>query len=124
MVCNINIATAVGRYANEVFEATNWFVNHEGSHLYLMESSSEKTSLLHSHAHPHAHAGGFLASIKRALGINTATPPRKLRPASAVETLRPAPPRPPSMLSEYEMEEGHERTRKNYAKLNRKSRMF
>jgi hypothetical protein len=112
----------------------NWFVNHEGSHLFM--EPGEKTSLLHAHGHPHAHDavdgrqtnsnGGFLASISGAvrqrLGIKN-KPPQKLRPVSAVESMRSPLSRPTSTVgSEYEMQEGYERTRKHYAKLaNRRS---
>jgi hypothetical protein len=111
----------------------NWFINHEGSHLFM--EPGEKTSLLH-HNHDHAHLHGtpqqtppntgFLASmsgaLRQRLGIKS-KPPQKLRPISAVESLRSPQSRPSSIVgSEYEMQEGYERTRKNYAKLaNRRS---
>ncbi|KAF1944188.1 hypothetical protein EJ02DRAFT_341468 [Clathrospora elynae] len=124
----------------------NWFVNHEGSHLFM--EPGEKTHLLdgHGHAHgtPHVHAddpvqelpprevqasSGFLASVtgavKRGLGLKGHTAPRKLRrPASAVESLRlPVSARPASVSgSDLEMEDGRSRTQRQYAKLaNRRS---
>ena len=119
----------------------NWFVNHEGSHLFM--EPGEKTHLLSGHhTHPHAHVhgpveelvpseakpggGGFFASmagaVKRGLGIKE-RPPTKLRPVSAVESLRAPSIRPMSTAgSEYEMEDGHTRTQRQYAKLaNRRS---
>ena len=126
----------------------NWFVNHEGSHLYM--EPGEKSHLLgghehgHGHGHPHVHShdshgplpeghtremksdAGFLASmtgaIKRGLGMKEHAP-TKLRPVSAVESLRPpATGRPSSVPSEYEMEDGHTRTQRQYRKLaNRRS---
>jgi hypothetical protein len=114
----------------------NWFVNHEGSHLFM--EPGEKSSLLHhAHGHPHTHGAvdepqiqpkaGFLTSmsgaLRQRLGIKN-KPPQKLRQVSAVESLRSPLSRPTSMVgSEYEMQEGYERTRKHYAKLaaNRRS---
>jgi hypothetical protein len=122
----------------------NWFVNHEGSHLFM--EPGEKSHLLggHSHGHPHVHphspglaqegqprevktGGGFLASItgaiKRGLGMKERRAPTKLRPVTAVESLRPpATGRPASVASEYEMEDGYTRTQRQYKKLaNRRS---
>jgi hypothetical protein len=122
----------------------NWFVNHEGSHLFM--EPGEKSHLLgghgHGHAYVHSHTpaqevssrevrsgggGGILASmtgaIKRGLGIKEHHAPTKLRPVSAVESLRPpATGRPASVASEYEMEDGHTRTQRQYRKLaNRRS---
>lgn len=117
--------------------SVNWFVNHEGSHLFM--EPGEKTGLLsHGPSHSHMHGpveelgptapeagGGFFtrmtSAIRRGLGMKE-QPPRKLQPASAVESLRPVPSRPVSMLSEYELQEGHERTRKHYAKLANRNR--
>jgi hypothetical protein len=117
----------------------NWFINHEGSHLFM--EPGEKTSLLHhdhdhdhDHGHVHTHGipqqtppnTGFLASmsgaLRQRLGMKT-KPPQKLSPASAVESMRSPQSRPSSMVgSDYEMQDGHERTRKHYAKLaNRRS---
>ncbi|KAF2036251.1 hypothetical protein EK21DRAFT_96201 [Setomelanomma holmii] len=115
----------------------NWFVNHEGSHLFM--EPGEKTALLaHEHAHAHMHGpveelastpmkpgGGFFArmgaAIRRTLGLKE-KPPTKLRQATAVESLRPMQSRPVSILSEYELQEGHERTRKQYDKLAHRNR--
>lgn len=114
----------------------NWFVNHEGNHLFM--EPGEKTALLDS-VHTHGHgpveeiepnqpysSGGIFATmggaIRRRLGWKS-KPPKKLAPVSATESLRPvAASRPTSMVSsEYEME-GYERTRKHYNKLaNRRS---
>jgi hypothetical protein len=103
----------------------------------------EKSTLLGGIAHPTMHGpveeisplntqagGGFFASmtgvIRRRLGLRI-QPPQKLSPVSAVESLRPvqsySQSRPDSIVgSEYEMTDGFERTRKNYAKLaNRRS---
>ena len=117
----------------------NWFVNHEGSHLFM--EPGEKSHLLggqgHAHIHPHGpvqegqtrevtRGTGFLASmtgaIKRGLGMKEHAP-TKLRPVSAVESLRPpATGRPASVASDYEMEDGHTRTQRQYRKLaNRRS---
>jgi hypothetical protein len=95
----------------------------------------EKSALLGAHSHgnldPHLQTSpstGFFSSmsgkIRNRLGIK-AKPPQKLQPVSAVESMRALPTpgsRPTSMVSEYELQEGHERTRKHYAKLaNRRS---
>jgi hypothetical protein len=120
--------------------ASNWFVNHEGSHLFM--ESGEKAPLLgRAHANMHGPVeefaplrskaeGGFFArtteAIKRGLGIKGHEAPQKLNSASAVESLRPPPQsRPVSIVgSEYEMEEGHERTRRQYEQLSkRRSRL-
>jgi hypothetical protein len=117
----------------------NWFVNHEGSHLFM--EPGEKSHLLggHGDAHVHPHGPvqeghtrevpsgtGFFVSmtgaIKRGLGLKDHAP-TKLRPVSAVESLRPpATGRPASVASDYEMEDGHTRTQRQYRKLaNRRS---
>lgn len=112
----------------------NWFVNHEGNHLFM--EPGEKSALLgHGHASPHTHgpmpeqgnaSGGWFASatsaVRRRLGMKD-KPPQKLQQPSGAESLRPVASRPVSMVgSEYELQEGYERTRKNYAKLaNRRS---
>ncbi|KAF1852112.1 uncharacterized protein K460DRAFT_373966 [Cucurbitaria berberidis CBS 394.84] len=117
----------------------NWFVNHEGSHLFM--EPGEKAHLLggnskHPHSHPHVHvhdpaeeippgqakpSSGFLATItgavRRGLGMKE-QPPTKLKSASAVESLRAPSVRPLSMAaSDYEMEDGHTRTQRQYDKL-------
>ncbi|KAH6618500.1 hypothetical protein C7974DRAFT_31234 [Boeremia exigua] len=125
----------------------NWFVNHEGEHLYM--EPGEKTALLaghehsHSHAHNHGHGTahqtdpqrtGFFSGITAAFGgmrlpfsSKTKAPTKvsqpagteRLRPLSAVESVhsRLAP-------SEYEMEDGETRTERQYAKLSkRRSRL-
>ncbi|KAI4625842.1 hypothetical protein J4E80_002975 [Alternaria sp. BMP 0032] len=90
----------------------NWFVNHEGNHLYM--EPGEKSHLLggHGHGQPHVHmhshthgpiheapprevkgVNGFFAQIaetvKRRFSMRERSAPTKLRPASAVESLRP-----------------------------------
>lgn len=119
----------------------SWFVNHEGSHLYM--EPGEKTPLLDGHGHEHAHVhrqepsqgpadnagstktagvGGFFASVtetvKRGLGLKQRQTPTRLRPVSAVEGFRGAGTlRRGSMASDYEMEAGLTRTRRQYQKL-------
>jgi hypothetical protein len=115
----------------------NWFVNHEGNHLFM--EPGEKTALL-AHEHDHAHVHGpieefapplqqqkesawaaMTGAVRRRLGFGT-EPPRRMQ-RTAVEGLRVPQERPGSMVaSEYELQEGYERTRKHYAKLaNRRS---
>jgi hypothetical protein len=118
----------------------SWFVNHEGSHLYM--EPGEKAPLISEHEHGHVHtqehgqgpmedaatgmargAGGFFASVaetvKRGLGIKEEQTRAKLRRASAVESFRPAVNtlRRGSMASDYEMQDGLTRTRRQYQKL-------
>jgi hypothetical protein len=129
----------------------NWFVRHEGNHLFM--EAGEKTALLEGvHAHGHSPieelgnqqrytSGGIFATLGGAIRRMFGKPPQKLNPqGSSTERLRPvagASPRPASMVrpsmqsqsrpdsmvgSEYEMMEGYERTRKHYNKLaNRRS---
>lgn len=117
----------------------NWFVNHEGSHLFM--EPSEKAHLLggHGHAHDHAHgpvrevvpseatANRYMTSVtgafKRGLGIKGRQAPTKIRSATAVESLRSSGARPTSVAaSNYELEEGNTRTQRQYEKLaNRRS---
>lgn len=121
----------------------NWFVNHEGEHLYM--EPGEKHPLLddahHGHAHVHAHDSphapqsdgkkGMLATVSAAFSRITtprmpfpegANSPAKLSPAAGAERFRPV-----SVVGsprDVEMEEGivHTRTQKQYAKLaNRRS---
>lgn len=120
----------------------NWFVNHEGSHLFM--EPGEKTHLLKNHdGHPHVHvhdptdeiapaqtkpSSGFFASIigaaKRAIGLKQ-HPPTKLWAAGAVENLRIPSVRPLSVVgSDYEMEDGHTRTQRQYAKLAKRRSML
>jgi hypothetical protein len=118
----------------------NWFVNHEGNHLFM--EPGEKTALLGGVSPSNRHgaveeitpvhtqaSGGFFASmtgvIRHRFGIKSQAPP-KLRKASAVESLRIVQPysqaRPSSMASsEYEMQDGYERTRKNFSKLSKRT---
>lgn len=117
----------------------NWFVNHEGNHLFM--EPGEKTALLGGVSPSNRHdameeitsihtqaSGGFFASmtgaIRHRFGMKQA--PRKLRKTSAVESLRPVQPysqaRPSSTASsEYEMQDGYERTRKNFSKLSKRT---
>jgi len=119
----------------------NWFVNHEGNHLFM--EPGEKTALLGDAAHSNRHgaveeispihmpaSGGLIASmtgaIRHRFGM-TKQPPQRIRTASAVENLRPAQPysqspRPSSLVStDYEMQEGYERTKKNFSKLSKRT---
>ncbi|PWO28349.1 hypothetical protein A1F97_03748 [Pyrenophora tritici-repentis] len=115
----------------------NWFVNHEGDHLYM--EPGEKSHLLSGHGQPHTHAhphdksqenslqnsnnsGGFFASItetiRRGLGMKERYAPTRLRSASAVENFRSsATPRTGTMASDYEMQEGHTRLQRNFRTL-------
>ena len=66
--------------------------------------------------------GGFFASVtetvKRGLGLKQHQTPARLRPVSAVEGFRAAGTlRRGSMASDYEMEDGLTRTRRQYQKL-------
>lgn len=120
----------------------NWFVNHEGEHLYM--EPGEKTALLateeyqhaHSHALGHDHdtsqqvqsaKGGFfskittvLSDIRLPFGSKMKAPAKvsqpagteRLRPLSIVESTRSG--RSPS---DYELEDGETRTQRQYAKL-------
>lgn len=127
----------------------NWFVNHEGEHLYM--EPGEKTALLarqehghvHSHNHDHdvAHAstGGSsgvftkisaaFSSIQLPFGSKSKAPSRVSQPAGAgTEQLRPVSMtgtmRSALSASEYELEEGESRTQRHYAKLaKRRSRL-
>lgn len=127
----------------------NWFVNHEGEHLYM--EPGEKTALLsgqeHGHVHnrnrdhgvAHASTGGSsgiftkisaaFSSIRLPFGSRTKAPSRISQPVGAgAEQLRPV-----SMTgtmhsglsaSEYELEDGESRTQRHYAKLSkRRSRL-
>lgn len=115
---------------------SNWFVNHEGDHLFM--EPGERSHLLRDHGTPHIHTDSpveevgprqekgsffhnFMAGVKRRLGMKQSVP-TKLSRASAVENLRPSSLRPVSVGSEYEMEDGQSRTHRHYAKLaNRRS---
>jgi len=126
----------------------NWFVNHEGNHLYM--EPGEKSHLLGSHGHgqPHVHmhahthgpiheasprevkgVNGFFAQIaetvKRRFSMRERSAPTKLRPASGVESLRPpVTVRPGSIASDYEMEDGQTRTSRQYQKLAKRRSML
>ncbi|KZM18673.1 uncharacterized protein EKO05_0006606 [Ascochyta rabiei] len=127
----------------------NWFVNHEGEHLYM--EPGEKSALLagheHSHAHPHVHdhdhsappqvqakESGFFSSLKTAIsgmqlpfGSKKRTPAKVSQPAGT-ERLRPLGTtesrRSGVSLSEYEMEDGETRTQRQYAKLSKRKSML
>jgi hypothetical protein len=117
----------------------NWFVNHEGNHLFM--EPGEKTALLGGVSPSNRHgaveeitpihtqaSGGFFASMTGAIRhrFGMKQTPQKLRKASAVESLRPvqsySQARPSSTASsEYEMQDGYERTRKNFSKLSKRT---
>lgn len=125
----------------------NWFVNHEGEHLYM--EPGEKTALLagqehgHTHDHNHSHGAprqvrpggdGVLAKVTAAFsairlpfGFKTKAPARVSEPAGA-EQLRPvstaASMRSGASPSEYEMEDGETRTQRQYAKLSKRRSML
>lgn len=124
----------------------NWFVHHEGDHLYM--EPGEKTALLgaghgdHAHAHDHDHdhdqhaphetkppRTGFLARIASRLSPNPKKPPAKISQPAGTERLRPvasiASMR--SAASEYELEDGNarlSRTHAQYAKLSKRRSML
>ena len=127
----------------------NWFVNHEGEHLYM--EPGEKTALLagheHAHAHPHVHShdhsapqqaqhkgkGIFSAvaaafsSIRLPFGSERKAPARVSEPAGA-ERLRPLSTvgsmRSGASPSEFELEDGETRTQRQYAKLSKRRSML
>lgn len=125
----------------------NWFVNHEGEHLYM--EPGEKTALLaahdHSHAHNHDHnhgaprqpkstGAGFFASAAAAMGriklpfASKPNPPAKVSQPAGAEQLRPlstaASMRSGVSPSEYELEDGESRTQRQYAKLSKRRSML
>jgi hypothetical protein len=118
----------------------NWFVNNEGDHLY-MEPGQEKSALLgedggHAHAHTHTHehgphvrvhppsiensgkgSGGFFSGITKSLdGLRT----KGMNLGRKQDQVRN---RPISVIDgDFEMEDGHTKTQRRYAKLaNRRS---
>ncbi|CAE7024807.1 hypothetical protein P3342_005479 [Pyrenophora teres f. teres] len=115
----------------------NWFVNHEGDHLYM--EPGEKSHLLsghgqsHTHVHPHDPSsensrqisngsGAFFASlaetIRRGLGMKERHAPTRLRSSSAEENFRSsATARPGTVTSDYEMQEGRTRLQRNFRTL-------
>lgn len=117
----------------------DWFVNHEGSHLFM--EPSEKTPMLSDSEHGHVHKRGrahddaprevkaagpldsILGAVGRALRIKERTAPTKLRSGNATEELRHSNARPVDVgEAGYEMDNGHTRTKRQYAKLaNRRS---
>jgi hypothetical protein len=125
----------------------NWFVNHEGEHLYM--EPGEKTALLagqdhgyvHEHEHTHNHSapratmvGGSGVFSKVALAFSTIRLPfgsktkeraRVSQPTGAgAEQLRPVSMagtmRSGASASEYELEDGETRTQRQYAKLSKR----
>ncbi|KAF2130877.1 hypothetical protein P153DRAFT_286938 [Dothidotthia symphoricarpi CBS 119687] len=115
----------------------NWFVQHEGGHLYM--EPGEKSDLQHDYGKPHVHveevesetpslrqksSNGFFTPIVSAFSRLTGQfgkkrAPARLQSGSAVERMRPV-----SVASNagYEMEDGTTRTQRQYAKLaNRRS---
>lgn len=129
----------------------NWYVNHEGEHLYM--EPGEKTVLLagheHSHAHSHGHGhvhehnasqqtqlkgNGIFPSIAAAFGglrlpfgSKKKAPTKSSQPAG-VERLRPhstvASMRSGASPSEYELEDGETRTQRQYAQLSKRRSML
>lgn len=108
--------------------SVNWFVNTEGDHLYMEPGEKpilggnvhvHPTSGHHHHHHQEAPKSGFLGSItkavdglrERGLDFKKRNNPPPLRPASVVEP-------------EYEMEDGHTRTQRQYAKLAKRRSML
>jgi hypothetical protein len=121
----------------------NWFVNHEGEHLYM--EPGEKTALLagqgHGHVHEYTHSrgapratsgGGVLSKAALALtgirlpfGSKTKGSARVNQPIGAgAEQLRPVSMsgtmRSGASPSEYELEDGETRTQRQYAKLSKR----
>jgi hypothetical protein len=125
----------------------NWFVNHEGEHLYM--EPGEKTALLagqdhgyvHEHEHTHNHSapraamvGGSgvfskvalaFSSIRLPFGSKTKERARVSQPTGAgAEQLRPVSMagtmRSGASASEYELEDGETRTQRQYAKLSKR----
>jgi hypothetical protein len=131
----------------------NWFVNHEGEHLYM--EPGEKTALLgghdYSHAYPHTHshnhvhdhgapqvtappengllsrASAVFSSISLPFRSKTKGPAKFSQPAGA-ERLRPVSAagsmRSGASPSEYEMENGATRTQRQYAQLSKRRSML
>lgn len=125
----------------------NWFVNHEGEHLYM--EPGEKTALLagqdHGHVHNHTHnhgapqaaitvRGGVFSKVAAAFsairlpfGSSNKGPVRVSQPAGT-ERLRPvstaASMRSGVSPSDYEMEDGETRTQRQYAKLSKRRSML
>jgi hypothetical protein len=117
----------------------NWFVKHEGNHLFM--EPGEKTDLLNGHGRVHVHAHGsteesppqeikgsanvfasITGAIKRGLGMKEYRAPMKLRRPRGMEHLRSTNGRPGSLASDYEMEDAQTRTERQYRKLaNRRS---
>lgn len=108
--------------------SVNWFVNTEGDHLYMEPGEKpilggnvhvHPTSGHHHHHHPEAPKSGFLGSMtkavdglrERGLGFKKRNSPSPLQPASVAEP-------------EYEMEDGHTRTQRQYAMLAKRRSML
>lgn len=120
----------------------NWFVNHEGEHLYM--EPGEKTALLASHDH-HDHSidtaqqtttattgsGGIFSSLTAGLGRlrkSKTNPPAKVSQPAGAEQLRPLSTvnsiRSGASRSEYELEDSETRTSKQYNKLSKRRSML
>lgn len=110
----------------------NWFVKHEGSHLFM--EPGEKSSLLPHDPHGAVHdygtretKQGWASGVFGRIGgvFARGKPPKKTSTTTAVESLRPVSSRPVSVVgSEYELQEGYERTKMQYDRLaKRRSRL-
>lgn len=107
----------------------NWFVNTEGDHLYMEPGQNPVHDHSH-HAHPHVHVhhapnpakpsgtgffGGVTAPFnklrERGLHFGRTQDQTRLRPASVVET-------------DFELEDGHTKTQRQYAKLAKRRSML
>lgn len=125
----------------------NWFVNHEGEHLYM--EPGEKTALLarHGHTHDHNHdhdhgaprqvkpeSTGIFSKITAAFGSmrlpfgSKAKAPAKVSQPAGTEQLRPVSiagtMRSAASASEYELEGGETRTQRHYDKLSKRRSML
>ena len=125
--------------------SVNWFVNHEGEHLYM--EPGEKTALLAGHKHAHAHGHdqgvpqqakpggtGFLSRVTAAFGsiqlpfgskmkapakVSQPAGAERLRPLSTVGSMRSG-----ASPSEYELEEGKTKMQRQYARLSKRKSML
>ena len=124
-----HLAGACGAGPEKEQYSVNWFVNTEGDHLYL--EPGEKPILggnvpvhpsgnhHHHHHHQRAPKTGFFGGIsnaidglrERGLDFKKRNNPPPLRPASAVDP-------------DYEMEDGHTHTQRQYAKLAKRRSML
>lgn len=113
----------------------NWFVNHEGEHLYM--EPGEKSALLAGHDHDHGTdtphqtkpaGSGFFSSLlgrvrpsknKAPVKVSQPAGTERLRPPSMVSTIRSG-----ASRSEYELEDGESVMRRHYAKLAKRRSML